>query len=144
MDRLITELNLTSEETYTRVRSIVEQVNVIMALLFRGDLMSTDARNYTESQNKTDNEAIDAEWVLNDKDDTHIYFSPTSNNVIFSSAIDGWAFSTQHFATLYAKKLGVSEEILKKCLWGDYYLCSQTKRIITPKQLKGNLQSNDI
>ena len=38
---------------------------------------------------------------------TNLYFAPERNNVIFSSAIDGWAFTVRQFAALYEKKLGI-------------------------------------
>jgi ribosome assembly protein 1 len=32
------------------------------------------------------------EWQLEDRDDSHLYFSPELGNVVFASAVDGWAF----------------------------------------------------
>ena len=37
---------------------------------------------------------------------------------------------------MYSKKLGVKEEILRRTLWGDYYLNSKTKRIMLGAQEK--------
>lgn len=37
--------------------------------------------------------------------------------------------SISHFAELYSKKLGISADLLKKTLWGDYYLDAKNKRI---------------
>ena len=41
-------------------------------------------------------------------------------NVVFCSAVDGWAFtfSLNTFAKIYSKKLGFSESILQRTLWG--------------------------
>ncbi|KAK3721547.1 Cytoplasmic GTPase/eEF2-like protein (ribosomal biogenesis) [Vermiconidia calcicola] len=72
-----------------------------------------------------------------EKDDEDIYFEPEKNNVIFSSAIDGWAFTPRQFAGLYEKKLGIKRQILEKVLWGDYYLDPKTKRVLSSKHLKG-------
>ena len=72
-----------------------------------------------------------------EKDDEDIYFEPEKNNVIFSSAIDGWAFTSRQFAGLYEKKLGIKRKILEKVLWGDFYLDLKTKRILSSKHLKG-------
>ena len=72
-----------------------------------------------------------------EKDDEDIYFEPEKNNVIFSSAIDGWAFTPRQFAGLYEKKLGIKRHILEKVLWGDFYLDPKTKRILSSKHLKG-------
>lgn len=43
----------------------------------------------------------------------------------------------QQFASLYANKLGFKEEVLQKCLWGEYYFDPKAKRVILPKHLKG-------
>ncbi|EMC97816.1 hypothetical protein BAUCODRAFT_31822 [Baudoinia panamericana UAMH 10762] len=72
-----------------------------------------------------------------EKEDEDIYFEPERNNVIFSSAIDGWAFTPRQFAGLYEKKLGIKRHVLEKVLWGDFYLDPKTKRVLGPKHLKG-------
>jgi ribosome assembly protein 1 len=43
----------------------------------------------------------------------------------------------QQFAVIYAKKLGVKDGVLQKCLWGNYYFDPKTKRVIQQKHLKG-------
>jgi len=43
-----------------------------------------------------------------------------------------------HFADLYEAKLGFKVEILRKTLWGDFYLDSKTKRIKKGAQVKIN------
>ena len=62
------------------------------------------------------------------------YFSPVKGNVAFGSAHDGWAFTVQQFASLYAKKLGCKAEPLSKALWGDFYYSGKTKRILPIKR----------
>ena len=85
MDRLIVELKLTPQEAYIHLNRILEQVNAIMATFFTGDLMEDEARKVeAENQNK--------EWDNEERDDSDIYFDPSKGNVIFSSAVDGWAF----------------------------------------------------
>lgn len=64
--------------------------------------------------------------ALEDCDDSSIYFTPESGNVIFCSAIDGWAFRIRDFAEMYASKLNVDANRLEQVLWGDYYY--NTKR----------------
>jgi ribosome assembly protein 1 len=56
---------------------------------------------------------------LDDADDGNLYFSPNMGNVVFCSAVVGWAFSLNTFAKIYSKKLGFSESILQRTLWGD-------------------------
>lgn len=72
-----------------------------------------------------------------EKEDDDIYFEPERNNVIFSSAIDGWAFTPRQFAGLYEKKLGIKRRVLERVLWGDFYLDPKTKRVLGSKHLKG-------
>lgn len=68
------------------------------------------------------------------------YFSPVKGNVAFGSAHDGWAFTVQQFASMYAKKLGCKAEPLSKALWGDFYYSGKTKRILPIKQGEGKNQ----
>ena len=70
-------------------------------------------------------------------DDEDLYFAPEKNNVIFASAIDGWAFTVRQFAAIYEKKLGIKRSILEKVLWGDFYLDPKTKKVLGQKHLKG-------
>lgn len=72
-----------------------------------------------------------------ERDDEDIYFDPEKGNVVFASAIDGWGFRIGKFAQLYASKLGIREANFKRVLWGDFYLDTKTKRVISHKQLKG-------
>ncbi len=72
-----------------------------------------------------------------ERDDEDLYFAPEKNNVIFSSAVDGWAFTVRQFASLYEKKLGIKRSVLEKVLWGDFYLEPKTKRVLGSKHLKG-------
>lgn len=58
------------------------------------------------------------------------YFSPEKGNVAFASAIDGWAFRISDFATIFSKRTGIPEELLRDTLWGDYYVQMKTKRVI--------------
>ncbi|KAI9274374.1 P-loop containing nucleoside triphosphate hydrolase protein [Phascolomyces articulosus] len=130
MDRLIVELKLTPQEAYLHLNRILEQVNAIMATFFTGDLMEDEARKVeAENQNK--------DWHGEERDDSDIYFDPSKGNVIFSSAVDGWAFRIQQFAGIYFKKLGFKESVLQQCLWGDYYFDPKAKRVLQHKHLKG-------
>ncbi|KAI9497888.1 P-loop containing nucleoside triphosphate hydrolase protein [Zychaea mexicana] len=130
MDRLIVELKLTPQEAYLHLIRILEQVNAIMATFFTGDLMEDEAR-------KVEAEKQNEDWHGEERDDSDIYFDPSKGNVIFASAVDGWAFRIQQFASIYFKKLGFKESVLQQCLWGDYYFDAKAKRVIQHKHLKG-------
>ncbi|KAJ3196953.1 Cytoplasmic GTPase/eEF2-like protein (ribosomal biogenesis) [Irineochytrium annulatum] len=150
IDRLITEVKMTPLEAYTQLNQILGQVNAIVGTFHTENVMAEDARLYDarmqERKNKAEQRAAsgddaaaaeDADWVLDEKDDSDIYFAPERGNVIFSSAIDGWAFRPEQFASIYASKLGVREQALKRVLWGNFYFDPKTKRAIGPKGLKG-------
>ncbi|PVI02944.1 P-loop containing nucleoside triphosphate hydrolase protein [Periconia macrospinosa] len=157
MDRLITELKLSPAEAYTHLSKLLEQVNAVMGSFYQGERMEDDLRwrekmeerlnaaaeeksSTTSSSVAENGESVDttntpAEYE--EKDDEDIYFAPEKNNVIFGSAIDGWAFTVKQFAGLYERKLGIKRSILEKVLWGDFYLDTKTKRVLSSKHLKG-------
>lgn len=51
------------------------------------------------------------------------------NPLIYISCSSVHLSRIEHFASMYAKKLGIREDVLRKTLWGDYYLDKKTKRI---------------
>ncbi|KAI9803194.1 MAG: hypothetical protein M1825_001985 [Sarcosagium campestre] len=166
MDRLITELKMTPSEAYTHLSKLLEQVNAVVGSFFQGERMEEDlkwrerieqrvAEATSREQERSGNKAavstdgvplpsgtssISADETpadFEEKDDEDIYFAPEKNNVIFSSAIDGWAFTVKQFAGIYEKKLGIKRTSLEKVLWGEYYLDPKTKRVLGQKHLKG-------
>lgn len=126
IDRLILEWKLTPLEAYQHLSRVIEQVNSVIGSLYAGDRMEEDLKWREKGQLE--------DFV--EKDDTDIYFAPEKNNVIFSSAYDGWAFSVNTFAAIYHRKLGFSHAVLSKTLWGDYHLDMKNKKIIPGKKLK--------
>jgi ribosome assembly protein 1 len=157
MDRLITELKMSPGEAYTHLSKLLEQVNAVMGSFYQGERMEDDLRwreKMEERLNAAAEEKADSRFssVLEngdgidttstpaeyeEKDDEAIYFAPENNNVIFGSAIDGWAFTVRQFASLYERKLGIKRAVLEKVLWGDYYLDPKSKRVLSSKHLKG-------
>jgi ribosome assembly protein 1 len=162
MDRLITELQMTPGEAYTHLTKILEQVNAVLGSFFQGERMEEDlnwrervderiaAAAAAKEKEKLDEEnvtgtngSVDTENItpsnqeFEEKDDEDLYFAPEKNNVIFGSAIDGWAFTVRQFASLYEKKLGIKRTAMEKVLWGDFYLDPKTKKVLAQKHLKG-------
>ncbi|RYP69374.1 hypothetical protein DL770_008257 [Monosporascus sp. CRB-9-2] len=149
MDRLITELKMTPGEAYIHLSKLLEQVNAVLGSFFQGERMEEDLnwRERMEERVKAAaareaelaNQDTDAagEVQFEERDDEELYFAPEKNNVIFSSAIDGWAFTIRQFASLYEKKLGIKRSIMEKVLWGDFYLDPKTKKVLGRKHLKG-------
>ncbi|PPJ58690.1 hypothetical protein CBER1_03987 [Cercospora berteroae] len=162
MDRLITELKLSPGEAYTHLSKLLEQVNAVVGSFALGERMEDDlkwrermdekvsraaaakaqeddTRSRQGSVVQDDNGYVtgDASTEYEEKDDEDIYFEPEKNNVIFATAIDGWAFTPRQFAALYEKKLGIKRNLLEKVLWGDFYLDPKSKRVLSSKHLKG-------
>lgn len=167
IDRLITELKMSATEAYVHLSKLLEQINAVIGSFFQGERMEEDlqwrekveervatatARAHQKVERKV---ATDAASTASDEvetmvsngidgdfeemDDEDLYFSPEKNNVIFSSAVDGWAFTVRQFASLYEKKLGIKRLVLEKFLWGDFYLEPKSKRVLGSKHLKGRV-----
>ena len=162
VDRLITELKMSPGEAYTHLSKLLEQVNAVIGSFFQGERMEEDlqwrerveervaaaAAKEVERAERKAMKGFVIEDSANDvtsstagefeeKDDEDLYFAPEKNNVIFGSAVDGWAFTIRQFASLYEKKLGIKRSVLEKVLWGDFYLEPKTKRVLSSKHLKG-------
>ncbi|TAQ90629.1 hypothetical protein B7494_g1045 [Chlorociboria aeruginascens] len=160
MDRLVTELKMTPGEAYIHLSKLLEQVNAVLGSFFQGERMEEDlnwrerveervAAAAAKEQERADKEStygangaiVDTDNFpaneFEEKDDENLYFAPEKNNVIFSSAIDGWAFTVRQFASLYEKKLGIKRTAMEKVLWGDFYLDPKTKKVLAQKHLKG-------
>ena len=166
IDRLVTELKMSPSEAYAHLSKILEQVNAVVGTFFQGERMEQDLRwrerieeqvaaktakthakaeqdvsakaaatTRPEGEGSADDKPATVGFV--EKDDEDIYFAPEKNNVVFSSALDGWGFTVRQFATLYEKKLGIKKAALEKVLWGDYYLDPKTRRVLGHKHLKG-------
>lgn len=73
---------------------------------------------------------------MEDCDDSSIYFTPESGNVIFCSAIDGWAFRIRDFAEMYESKLNIAADKLEQVLWGDYYYNTKKQECMKGAQEK--------
>lgn len=149
MDRLVTELKMSPAEAYVHLSKLLEQVNAVLGSFFQGERMEEDL-NWRETMEERINAAATAkasaaeesvaetgELQFEERDDEDIYFAPEKNNIIFSSAIDGWAFTCRQFASLYEKKLGIRRGLMEKVLWGNFYLDPKTKKILGQKHLKG-------
>ncbi|KAK2853376.1 hypothetical protein Q5P01_006037 [Channa striata] len=141
IDRLILELKLTSQEAYTHLQKILEQVNAVTGTLFTSKVLEERAEKQKEEENDVEASSGDQvyDWSagLEEVDDSNLYFSPDQGNVVFASAIDGWGFSIQQFAQIYSQKMGIRKQVLLKTLWGDFYLIAKAKKIMKGAQAKG-------
>ncbi|KAK3955287.1 P-loop containing nucleoside triphosphate hydrolase protein [Pseudoneurospora amorphoporcata] len=148
IDRLVTELKMTPGEAYIHLSKILEQVNAVLGSFFQGERMEEDLNWRDRMEERVAAAAAkeaqiaagqpdSGELQFQEKDDEELYFAPEKNNVIFGSAIDGWAFTVRQFAGMYEKKLGIKRGLLEKVLWGNFYMDPKTKKVLGPKHLKG-------
>lgn len=155
MDRLVTELKMSPAEAFSHLSRLLEQVNAVIGSFYQGERMEEDLqwrermedrlnatanRDQENKKSSVDDESaqsITEGTEFEERDDEDLYFAPEKNNVIFCSAVDGWAFTIRQFAAIYEKKLGIKRTVLEKVLWGDYYLDPKTKRVLGVKHLKG-------
>ncbi|XP_058256934.1 elongation factor-like GTPase 1 isoform X2 [Hemibagrus wyckioides] len=142
IDRLIVELKLSPQESYTHLQKILEQVNAVTGTLFTSKVL--EERAVKEAQAQEERPEADGgeqfyDWSsgLEETDDSHLYFSPDQGNVVFASAIDSWGFSVRQFAQIYSQKMGIRFQLLQKTLWGDYFLNAKAKKIMKGAQAKG-------
>jgi len=144
MDRLITELAMTPVAAYHHITTILEQVNVLMSSMHRQQVMDEvlARQEALSAQEKEEEESSGGElmYIEEAQEDEHIMFSPAKGNVVFASAVDGWAFGVKEFAHILAKQLGMSKKVLKQCLWGEFYYHAKTKTIKRDAGPKGNLK----
>lgn len=149
MDRLVTELKMSPHEAFVHLSKLLEQVNAVLGSFFQGERMEEDLNWRSKMEERVnaataakesaiaDQISTDGDIQWEERDDEELYFAPERNNVIFSSAVDGWAFTCRQFASLYEKKLGIKRGLMEKVLWGNFYMDPKTKKVLGPKHLKG-------
>ncbi|KAK7465188.1 hypothetical protein BaRGS_00037651 [Batillaria attramentaria] len=116
-DRLITELKMSPLEAFLHLQQILVEVNLLTNQLFTSEAMERMSAQTDVQSEHTDRQIAGTSF--------------------FSSALDGWGFTISMFAHLYATKLGISQAVLQKTLWGDFYINSKTKRVMKGAQSKG-------
>ena len=129
IDRLVLEQQLDPGEAHERLRQIVQEANNIVSEFESEidiELQDTAAAGTDEQEEGSSASAAAAgEGVMR-----RLEFAPSSGNVLFASAWDGWGFDVGRFAGMYAEKLGCRQDILQKALWGDYYFDPKKKKVM--------------
>lgn len=142
LDRLITEIRLSPIEAYHHLNRIIEDVNAVVGSFYSSERMEEDLRRYERKKASGNGDAANGdaaeEEPFEERDDSELYFDPAVGNVLFASAIDGWAFRLSRFAELYASKLGFSANNLNKVLWGEWYLDPKSKRVLSRKKMEAS------
>lgn len=118
IDRLILELQLTPDDAFDHLQRLVDQTNNIMASFYQGEVIANHS-TWNGDENT---------WI--ESSDADIYFDPNLNNVIFTSAYDGWGFNLNQFAAILSKKTGFERKEFEGKLWGDYTLDMKNKRVV--------------
>ena len=154
IDRLIVELQLSPLEAWHHLKNVVEQVNAIAGHLYTGATFEAEARaaadgTATPAATAAAPAAAAAEGATTREETTEgseeldsggggggaemigeLSFAPEKGNVLFASAVHGWAFGLDDFAALYAAKLGMRQEVLQRTLWGEYFYQPKAKKIV--------------
>ncbi|GLD92420.1 hypothetical protein PINS_up000953 [Pythium insidiosum] len=134
MDRLVGELQLSPGEAYQRLNRILEQANAVLSSLIRADVLARHEETEAEPEAKHEHEhELEDDSITNEVAalEQQLLFSPANGNVLFASAVDGWAFNIGFFAHVYAKRLELPFRVVRQALWGDYYYNAKTKKIVT-------------
>ncbi|CAK9098407.1 Elongation factor-like GTPase 1 (Elongation factor Tu GTP-binding domain-containing protein 1) (Elongation factor-like 1) (Protein FAM42A), partial [Durusdinium trenchii] len=141
VDRLVTELQLEPVEAYEHLFKIIERVNAILQGFLSASVMleaskRQDAANAVEAMQDSD---ANQEWLLDYDDDEEdaLIFSPEKGNVVFCSAVDGWAFRVADFVPMVSEALGIANKRkVLQSLWGSYFFNPKTKKIVANKQIQ--------
>lgn len=128
IDRLIIERNMSTTDAEEHLRRVLEQVNAVVGNLFASHVFSAEDTTTTN---------MNQESALESADDSTLYFSPSSGNVVFGSAQDGWGFSTRVFAEMFASKLNLQVDTLNDAMWGDFFFNTKHKRCDAGAYAKG-------
>lgn len=142
IDRLITELQLSPLEAWHHMKNVVQQVNAIAGHLYAGAVLEAESRAYTSGagsagEGEDVSAAVDERLPPRSDDGAttsevgELQFAPERGNVLFASAVHGWAFGLRDFAELYSSKLGMRKEVLQQTLWGEYFFSPKAKKIVS-------------
>ena len=141
VDRLCTDLGLSVNEAYVRIRNVIENVNAAASNMIRSSEAQRLDQDYERSRSaQVSNGAADSNDPTNKangeqaneyegKDDINLEeiwnFDPITGNVVFATALYGWGFTIPSLArSLFKSKLipHIKPPILKRYLFGDFKL----------------------
>jgi len=69
-------------------------------------------------------------WAIDvdERVEAQLFFDPGRGNVVFASAVDGWACTVDDFAALHYAKLELPRALLRRAMWGEYYYKPKVSR----------------
>ena len=103
VDRGILEQQVDGETIYQNFLRVIENTNVIISTY-----------EFDQGSNESS-----------------LQVCPTDGTVAFGAALHGWAFTLTGFAKYYSQKFKISQDLLKKKLWGDNFYNPTTKKFQT-------------
>ena len=135
IDRLFIEMKLSTTEAFHHLKRLLEQVNALAYTLLKSELLKRDNISDELNNNNNSNTDLNTEHTINAEieDDLlfqHWNFEPDKGNVIFCSALDCWGFGTAKFATIWAKRLEINRNVLRKYIFEDCAFNPATKKIV--------------
>ena len=98
VDRAIFELKHDAETMYQNFQRVIENFNVVVSTYEKVDLMGNCQVN------------------------------PSEGNVAFGSAKQGWGFTLNTFARMYASKFKIDHQRMLQKLWGDNFINLKTNK----------------
>jgi 116 kDa U5 small nuclear ribonucleoprotein component len=115
-DRLIVELRLPPNDCYSKLQSIIDEVNI-------------------EYRNRRNNVGHQNTRI---KGGGEPYLNPTKGNVCFLSAKHRWAFTLNSFAKKYSENHGgnINDKAFAQRLWGDTYFDNKTNKFFVGSKSK--------
>ncbi|KAK9818827.1 hypothetical protein WJX74_007698 [Apatococcus lobatus] len=130
LDRLITEVRMSPQEAYERIKNVISHVNMVLSGFQSEQHISDTDAVLALSEEQAHKRLENGE----EEEEEEVTFSPELGNVVFASAMDGWGFGTKYFAQMYAARMGFSAAALEQCLWGDFRIDGKTKKVMRIKR----------
>jgi ribosome assembly protein 1 len=128
LDRLCIDMKLSTTEAFHHLKRLLEQVNALAYTLLKSEILKRNEALSVQPAGDA-NKSLDAE-IEDDPLFQQWNFEPDKGNVIFCSALDCWGFGTAKFATMWAKRLEINRNVLRKYIFEDYALNTATKKIV--------------
>ena len=145
IDRLCTDLGLTLNESYVRIRNVIENVNAAASNMIRSARAQALDREYDNSQNNPLDHKHEHDDPVDDDDDEGVQddeleiiwnFDPVKGNVVFTSALFGWGFTIPSLArTLFkSNTILLKPPLMRQYLFGDFKYRTDNGKVIKWKQ----------
>jgi ribosome assembly protein 1 len=139
IDRLRTDLGLSSTEAYVRIRLLIETVNAAAASMINAAYL---LRQQEQQHQGHDHKLTTEQWK--EEQEKIWTFDPSCGNVIFASALFGWGFTVPSLSRSLFRSgtIPIKPIVLKTYLFGDYKL-KDSNKIVKWKPNTGTNEHNE-